>query len=348
LRLRNPWGKGEWNGPWSDNAKEWTPSLLKHFNYEFANDGTFFMCFSDFIKYYSRIYVLRMLSDTVGEVWSKASFEGEWKGESAAGCANHANWLNNPQYALRILKPNTKIFVNLSQPDLRYVLKKSLAAINKEYDPIGLYVLKAKDLKYRKKSSLPDERVATSTITTVRDLSYEFTIPPGDYVVVPCTFTPGIQLKFGLCLYSSQPVEMRELTTVMPSKTLAGAWRGPSAGGCANNRDTWMGNPQFLLVCSSPGPVEILLAQESVPNKPLEAIAVYAFTSPTKSRLNEMGEIVVKPTTIINLPTVSETLVVQPNTNYIIMPTTFEARKERNFTISVASPTATFSVFSVL
>lgn len=348
LRLRNPWGQGEWNGPWADNSTEWTPEMMKHFHYEFANDGTFFMNFTDFIKYYSRIYVLRMLSDTVGEVWTKTAFEGEWKGPSAAGCANHAGWLNNPQYALRITQPSTKIFINLSQPDMRYVLKKSPASITKDYDPIGLYILKAKDLVYRKKSSLPDERAATSTITTVRDLSFECTLNQGDYVLIPCTFTPGIELKYGLCLYSSRPVEISELTNVMPSRTLSGAWKGASAGGCANNRDTWMNNPQFLLSCSTPGTVEILLTQDSGGSHHMEAIAIYAFSSPGKTRLREMGMIVVKPSTIINLPTVSETLQVEANANYIIMPTTFEPHKERNFTISVASANATFSVFSVL
>lgn len=27
IKLRNPWGKGEWNGKWSDNDKVWTKDL---------------------------------------------------------------------------------------------------------------------------------------------------------------------------------------------------------------------------------------------------------------------------------------------------------------------------------
>ena len=29
LKLRNPWGRGEWTGDWSDSSSKWTPALRK-------------------------------------------------------------------------------------------------------------------------------------------------------------------------------------------------------------------------------------------------------------------------------------------------------------------------------
>lgn len=29
LKLRNPWGRGEWTGDWSDKSSLWTPALKK-------------------------------------------------------------------------------------------------------------------------------------------------------------------------------------------------------------------------------------------------------------------------------------------------------------------------------
>jgi hypothetical protein len=44
--LRNPWGRTEWTGRWSDGSKEWTPEwleVLPLLEHEFGNDGQFIM-----------------------------------------------------------------------------------------------------------------------------------------------------------------------------------------------------------------------------------------------------------------------------------------------------------------
>lgn len=64
LRLRNPWGRQEWNGAWSDGSKEWD----LHDNVKSAlglddpacPDGVFFISWDDFKSRFSRIFVSPM------------------------------------------------------------------------------------------------------------------------------------------------------------------------------------------------------------------------------------------------------------------------------------------------
>ena len=52
MRLRNPWGNGEWNGDWSDSSSKWTSALKNKMNLSKKDDGDFYMSFNDFTKYY--------------------------------------------------------------------------------------------------------------------------------------------------------------------------------------------------------------------------------------------------------------------------------------------------------
>jgi len=52
VRLRNPWGNGEWNGDWSDSSSKWTSALKNKMNLSKKDDGDFYMSFNDFTKYY--------------------------------------------------------------------------------------------------------------------------------------------------------------------------------------------------------------------------------------------------------------------------------------------------------
>lgn len=49
LKLRNPWGQGEWTGDWSDNSEKWTEDLKEKVKFELADDGIFHMNFDDYM-----------------------------------------------------------------------------------------------------------------------------------------------------------------------------------------------------------------------------------------------------------------------------------------------------------
>ena len=49
ILLRNPWGRGEWKGDYSDNDPKWTPELCTHLKKTASKDnGVFFMTIEDF------------------------------------------------------------------------------------------------------------------------------------------------------------------------------------------------------------------------------------------------------------------------------------------------------------
>ena len=51
VRLRNPWGNGEWNGDWSDSSSTWNSATKLKVSHIKKDDGDFYMSYNDFIKY---------------------------------------------------------------------------------------------------------------------------------------------------------------------------------------------------------------------------------------------------------------------------------------------------------
>ncbi|KAK0717300.1 hypothetical protein B0T26DRAFT_646798 [Lasiosphaeria miniovina] len=81
VKVRNPWGQrggdgaGEWNGPWSDGSKEWTPYWLIKLDYRFENDGVFWMTYQDMLLTFTNLYRTRLFDDqwTVTQEWTSVS-----------------------------------------------------------------------------------------------------------------------------------------------------------------------------------------------------------------------------------------------------------------------------------
>ncbi|XP_053463621.1 calpain-8 isoform X2 [Nycticebus coucang] len=110
IRLRNPWGEVEWSGAWSDDAPEWNdidPRQKEELDKK-AEDGEFWMSFSDFLKQFSRLEICNLSPDSLSseEVhkWNLLLFNGRWtRGSSAGGCQNYpATYWTNPQFKIHL------------------------------------------------------------------------------------------------------------------------------------------------------------------------------------------------------------------------------------------------------
>ena len=55
IQVRNPWGNTEWNGDWSDKSPKWTEELKIEIGHEDEMDGTFWMCWSDFVTWFGDV-----------------------------------------------------------------------------------------------------------------------------------------------------------------------------------------------------------------------------------------------------------------------------------------------------
>ena len=83
IRLRNPWGKGEWRGPFSDDDDHWDnhKGLREALGHELKDDGVFWMEFKDWYANFNKLYIAKIFSIA----WQQYSIPCAWKGKTNGG-----------------------------------------------------------------------------------------------------------------------------------------------------------------------------------------------------------------------------------------------------------------------
>ncbi len=66
LKLRNPWGRGEWTGDWSDKSSLWTEAQKQTVYFSNKDDGLFYMSFEDFMRYFNWTTICHYSENKVG------------------------------------------------------------------------------------------------------------------------------------------------------------------------------------------------------------------------------------------------------------------------------------------
>ncbi|KAK0720544.1 hypothetical protein B0H67DRAFT_552699 [Lasiosphaeris hirsuta] len=108
LLLKNPWGKTEWKGPWSDGSKEWTPEWLQKLEHRFGDDGAFWISYKELLRKYQNFDRTRLF----GPDWKITSI---WTTLAVPWTLEY----HDTKFAFTITKPGPVVIV-LSQLDDRY------------------------------------------------------------------------------------------------------------------------------------------------------------------------------------------------------------------------------------
>ncbi|NWR22854.1 CAN5 protein, partial [Emberiza fucata] len=229
IRLRNPWGKKEWHGAWSDSSEEWkkvSNSERKNLGLTVGNDGEFWMTFEDWCKNFTDVDICRTVNTScfsLHKTWEKEMKYGAWAKHPepllnrSGGCFdNKETFLQNPQYLFDVKKAQDKVLVSLQQEDRRKYKKEGKG----DNITIGFEILKVEDnRRYRLHKLTVQERVATSPYSNTRSVFLRRTLQQGRYVLVPTTYIPGVPTKFILRLYTDVPSKLRELKADRPKMT---------------------------------------------------------------------------------------------------------------------------------
>ncbi|XP_034445250.1 calpain-9 [Hippoglossus hippoglossus] len=222
IRIRNPWGQVEWNGPWSDKSREWNyvdKAEKDRVLQNSAEDGEFWMEFEEFKKNYDKVEICNMTPDSLTDSkrhWEVSQFQGNWiRGSTAGGCRNFIDtFWTNPQYKLELEDADDEddvcsVVIALMQKNRRKMRKEGL-----DMETIGFAVYEAsndEDQQGKDFFRYNASKARSRTYVNMREVSERFTLPPGKYLLVPTTFQPHHEADFLIRIFSEKKAAALEM-----------------------------------------------------------------------------------------------------------------------------------------
>ncbi|XP_056139950.1 calpain-3 [Lampris incognitus] len=209
VRINNPWGNTEWEGPWSDHdSPEWdkvSPAEQQRLDRVSREDGEFWMSVSDFRQNFETLEMCH-LSDTLSlpghsvRPWHCTMHHGNWVSRMSAGGPPSGKWfMQNPQFNLTLLeedddpldpKETCTFVVALMQKHQRRT------GVNLA---IGLHIYKAHSQgKYLPSVdlSLLQPVLKSAGYTQRREVVLRGRLAPGHYIIVASTSAPNEEGAF--------------------------------------------------------------------------------------------------------------------------------------------------------
>ncbi|KAK4873941.1 hypothetical protein RN001_013301, partial [Aquatica leii] len=226
VRLRNPWARGEWTGAWSERSWEWDGLSARDkelLSVRVTNDGEFWMSFDDFAKHFTQLDLVHVGPDDwmlepalhSKQPWRAVLARRRWRGgyNAGGGPTFIETTSMNPQFHVQIPRTSSNkchVVVSVTQfYETFYVepkKKKPLFAIGfAVYEvPHSMPRLTPHFVAEQKPLDVTNHSIAREVVTF-------FTLPPGDYIVVPQTNIPNLDGKFLLRILTDEQSNIWEV-----------------------------------------------------------------------------------------------------------------------------------------
>ncbi|XP_045928840.1 calpain-1 catalytic subunit isoform X2 [Micropterus dolomieu] len=216
VRILNPWGNTEWEGPWSDmKGPEWnTVSAIeqKRLDRISWDDGEFWMSVSDFRQQFEIMEVCH-LTDNLSEgssklPWSCIMLHGSWEpGTTAGGSHQGGLFWQNPQFYFVLSE------VDSGTANTQKTCSFILALMQKHLGrkginlAVALYIFPAHPKNtYLTAGDLSVLRpvLCSPQYVSRREVLLRGSLPPGRYIIIPSTAEPNQQGEFLLRVLTEQ------------------------------------------------------------------------------------------------------------------------------------------------
>ncbi|XP_053323276.1 calpain-7 [Spea bombifrons] len=255
LQLKNPWSHLRWKGRFCEkDERSWTPELQKYLNFDprtaqKIDNGIFWITWDDLCQYYDVIY----LSWNPSLFKESTCIHSTW--DAKQGPVKDAYSLaNNPQYKLEVQCPKggAAVWILLS----RHITDKDDFAHNREF--ITLIVYNKTDGKKIYYPADPVPYIDGIRINSPHYLTKMTLTSPGThtFTLVVSQYEKQNTIHYTLRVYAGCKFTFSKIPTPYTiNKRINGQWKGQSAGGCGNFRDTHKNNPVYQFHLEKSGPL---------------------------------------------------------------------------------------------
>uniref|UniRef100_A0A8C4RYJ4 Calpain 10 n=1 Tax=Erpetoichthys calabaricus TaxID=27687 RepID=A0A8C4RYJ4_ERPCA len=345
LRIRNPWGRRCWDGPWKEDGDGWEqldPEIALPLRSR-VEEGEFWVDEIEFGKEFDEVTVAYPFSieGHMKSLWTGEFITPEKRKSIAGGSRNTNSFSCNPKFWLKIQEVG-EVLLCLNEVN-RLSLSVSKGALI-------LFNFKGEEEETHLPRTL-QEAPCLSTLCHAyeREVSVHCVLSPGYYLVIPSIFLQGAEGRFLMRAFSTGQLSLRGKKYPANAKNDAewetisfdGQWlKGNSAGG-SRNFSTHFANPILpFKVNSDTGKTTLnIVLQQHCQTGKCHAIGFHIYQVAHNTDLNKClkDQEPIKSCTPHRYTEEISIMCVLPPGNYVIIPSTYEPDCVGFFTVSIAT-----------